>query len=98
MSYQEHVPSSNHPSSLHNRSYELAHNRSYSSPAPLSPQLPQQYPPPLADHHVYSNCGHPHRNACHINAAYVSSPPVNNKMPSESVYGRQNYAHLNISH
>ena len=260
MSYQEHVPSSNHPSALHNRSYELAHNRSYSSPAPLSPQLPQQYPPPIAKphitiqieedrpdfplppppyisppnnrktdspplpppppaattprpdppspfkvpdvppalsnttmlpppeirppcdsasstssidsgfrsslgehqpssqptsptssnppgsswipspnyiaspetchrirdvvfeprslfqnsstsvkcehdhkksnhkgHQVYSNCEHPHRNACHINAAYVSSPPVNNEMASEPIYGRQNYAHLNVS-
>ena len=53
MSYQEHLPGSSPPApSLHNRSYDLAHNRSYSSPAPLSPQLPQHVPPPIMEHHI----------------------------------------------
>ena len=51
----------------------------------------------LKESDLYSTYGHPHRNACHINAAYVNSPPVNNDMSSESIYGRQNYAHLNVS-
>ena len=258
MSYQEHLPSSQPPMSIHNRSYELAHNRSYSSPAPLSPQLPQQFPPPIVEPHIsiqieedkpdfplppppyisppsnrktdspplppppaatprpeppspfkvptippvlnqthmlpvpdirppcdsssstssidsgfrsslsdhqassqptsptcsnppgsswvsspnyiaspetcnriknvvfeprslfqsspsrpsnyqvqrpgksndnvpYSNHAHPLRNQCHINAAYVSSPPVDNATPTEPIYGRQNYAILNVS-